>query len=165
MPFWLRLSGLISTEVALFGFTCLFIFVGLVIYLLPDLQELNLKELKLVLREIKDAEKRIYARVDTLKQLSILLADILLMHDLNIGRLSSTDDDGKLLRKWHDKKRSELLGLIGATPHESNHILRFRDLFDNFDSACARPQSEPGRMNAITEARAKIQEQLKREIS
>ena len=53
---WLRVSGLINTEAAFLGFTCLFIFVGIVVYVLPQLQELNLKELKVVLREIKDTE-------------------------------------------------------------------------------------------------------------
>jgi hypothetical protein len=80
----LRIFGLISSEAALFGFTCLFLFLAIVVYVLPQLQELNLKELKVVLREIKEAEQRIYARADTMKKLTIRLADILTVHLLNI---------------------------------------------------------------------------------
>jgi hypothetical protein len=148
-----------------FGFTCLFIFVGIVVFVLPNLQELNLKELKVVLRDIKEAEQRIYARVDTLKQLSMVLADILIMHDVNIGRLSTGPEDYKLLREWLDKKREQVLTLVEATPEESANLLRFRNLYDSFDSECERPQDDPGKAEALDRSLQKIREQFKREIS
>jgi hypothetical protein len=161
----LKIYGLVGTEATFFGFTCLFIFVGIVVYILPELQELNLKELKVVLRDIKEAEQRIYARVDTLKQLSMVLTDILIMHDVNIGRLSTGPEDYKLLREWLDKKRAEVLTLVEATPAESANLLRFRNLYDSFDSEIERPQNDPGKEEALDRALQKIREQFKREIS
>src|SRR5258708_235973 len=88
---WLRLSGLIHTEAGLFCFTSLFLFFAIVVYVLPQLQELNLKELKVVLREIKETEKRVYAGLDTVKELTLLMADTLMMHSLNANRLTGPD--------------------------------------------------------------------------
>jgi hypothetical protein len=53
-----------------------------------QLQELNLEELKVVLREIKDTGNRIFAEAKILRKLSLTLADTLVMLSLNIGRLA-----------------------------------------------------------------------------
>jgi len=121
---------------------------------------------EVVLSDIKEAEQRIYAnRVATLKQLSMVLADILIMHDVNIGRLSTGPEDYKLLSEWLDKKREQVLTLVEATPEESANLLRFRNLYDSFDSECERPQDDPGKAEALDRSLQKIREQFKREIS
>jgi len=161
---WLRMSGLISTEAALFGFTCLFIFIAILVYVLPQLQELNLKELKLVLREIQDAEKRVYAGLDTVRQLTLLIADTLMMHSLNANRLTGPELS-ELYHEWQTHQLLKISRLIEATPQDQEHLMRFFPLYDSLDAAVARDQKDPEKEQAIKGALEKIQEQLKREIS
>jgi hypothetical protein len=161
---WLRTSGLIGSEAALFGFTCLFLFLAIVVYVLPQLQELNLRELKVVLREIKEAEQRIYARADTMKKLTIRLADILTMHLLNIGRLTGPDF-ALSIQKWQTSQLGEMLTDLEVTPEETERLERFRVLYNNLDAALSRDQKDPEKEKAIGEAGRKIRELLDRESS
>jgi len=158
------MSGLIGTEVALFGFTCLFIFIAIVVYVLPQLQELNLKELKVVLREIKDAEKRVYAGLDTVRELALLIADTLMMHSLNANRLTGPDF-AELYHEWQTHHLLKISRLIEATPEDQEHLLRYSSLYQALDAALARDQKDPEKLQALEEAGQKIRDLMKREIS
>jgi hypothetical protein len=71
--FCLRYFGLISREPAFLGFTCLFIFTAVIVYALPQLQELAFGGWTVTLRE---AEKRKYAREEKVRELMLTLADL-----------------------------------------------------------------------------------------
>ena len=87
--FILRFFGFISTEAAFFGFTCLFIFMAIVIYALPQLEEFAFGGWKMTLRE---AEKRIYAKEQIVQDLMLTLADLSVMDSLNMGRLGPSGE-------------------------------------------------------------------------
>jgi hypothetical protein len=156
---WLRTSGLVSSEAALFGFTCLFLFLAIVVYVLPQLQELNLKELKVSLREIKEVEQRIYARADTIRALTIKLADILTMLLLNISRLNDIKFM-RSLRSWQAHRLTEILKMLDVKPEEIEHLKRFQVLYDRFDASVTGDQNDPANLRAAEEALKKIQELL-----
>ena len=136
----------------------------IVVYVLPQLKELNLRELKVVLREIKETERRVYAGVDTVKQLSLLIGEMLMMHQLNLGRLYSPTFS-PLIRIWQTRQLLEISRLIEAAAEDERRLLRFTKLFDALDAAIDRDQSDPGREQAINEAAQKIEEQLEQEIA
>jgi hypothetical protein len=161
---WLRLSGLIHTEAALFCFTCLFLFLAIVVYVLPQLQELNLKELKVVLREIKETERRVYAGLDTVRELALLMADTVMMQNLNTNRLTGPDFS-ELYHEWQTHQLLKISRLIEATPEDQEHLLRFVGLYSALDAELARDQRDPGKEQSVKAAGRKIQDLLKREIS
>jgi hypothetical protein len=161
---WLRMSGLISTEAALFGFTCLFIFIAIVVYVLPQLQELNLKELKVVLREIKETENRIYATEKTVRELMLKLADLAAMETLNFSRLSGSEY-AQLMRQWRDKRVDEILDLVEATPEEKNHLSRYAPIYKGIDDANALPVPPPQRDEAAAPFWQQLRDLFRSEIS
>jgi len=161
---WLRMSGLISTEAALFGFTCLFIFIAIVVYVLPQLQELNLKELKVVLREIKETESRIYATEQTVRELMLTLADLAVMETLNFSRLSGSEF-GELMRQWRDKRIDKILELVEATPNQKSHLRRYVPMYKGMDDAHAMPVTLPEREAAAAPFVQQLLDQFRSEIS
>jgi len=99
---------------------------GIVVEAFPRLAELNLGVTKLSVRlhEVKEAEKRIYAREETIQKLMLSLADLAVMEGLNIGRLSGTEWS-LLMRQWRDKRIDTILSLVDATPEQKAHLRRY----------------------------------------
>jgi hypothetical protein len=68
-----------------------------------------------------------------LRKLSLALADIFVMHSLNIGRLAG-EEHSNAERTWRSAQLEKVLGLIEATPEEKLHLMRFARLFDATDA-------------------------------
>lgn len=159
---WLKAQSLVGTDLTFFAFTSVFLFLALVIYALPRLEQFSLKDMSATLAKVEAAEKRIYAEVKTVKQLSIALCDMLMMHDLNLGRLTGPDLLG-LARRWQDKQLSKVLEVIEATSEEREHLQRFRVLYDALDAALALPSGSE-KTDAINSAFIAIKGQIEREL-
>jgi len=67
-----------------------------------------------------------------LRKLSLTLADILVMHSLNIGRLAG-EEHSNAERTW-TAQLEKVRGLIEATHEEKLHVMRFARLFDATDA-------------------------------
>jgi len=65
-----------------------FVLAAIVVHAFPRLEELNLRQLSIRLREVKDAEQRIYAKEETVQNLVLTLTDLAVMDSLNFGRLA-----------------------------------------------------------------------------
>jgi hypothetical protein len=115
------------------------------------------------LREVKETETRIFAEANTLRKLSITLADILVMHSLNIGRLAGADLI-KAYTHWQNAQLEKVLGLIEATPEEKLHLMRFARLFEATDALYKQPPSEE-RDKVIEQEWEKILQQIKKDTS
>src|SRR5580700_972899 len=76
---------------------------AIVIYAFDRLEELNLRQGSIRLREVKEAEERIYAKEKVVQDLMLTLADLAVMDSLNVGRLTGTLFSD-LLRQWREKR-------------------------------------------------------------
>jgi hypothetical protein len=158
--FILRSAGFINTEPAFFGFTCLFIFTAIIVYTLPQLQELAFGGWKMTLRE---AEKRLYAREQTVRELMFALADISVMDSLNAGRLGPTGEFPVALSKWREKRIAKILDLVQATPDEKTNLRRYVPIYKGIDDAHNLNVPAPQREEAAAPYFNQLIEQLRRE--
>jgi hypothetical protein len=113
--FSLRFFGFISTEAAFLGFTCFFIFTAIVVYTLPQLQELAFGGWKMTLRK---AEARIYAKEQIVQKLMLTLADLAQLDTLNVGQVAERVKSGRIgdaIREWRVKRIDQILSLVNAT--------------------------------------------------
>lgn len=82
------------------AFTTLFISIilsSLALYGFDRLKELDLKNLRLVLNEIKEVKKDIYAKAETVKKLGEEVAELTAFNVTGIGRFASPDLQEKML--------------------------------------------------------------------
>jgi hypothetical protein len=63
----------------------LFVLAAIVVHAFPRLEELNLRQSSIRLRKVEEAEKRIYAREQTVRELMLTLADLAVMEALNLS--------------------------------------------------------------------------------
>jgi hypothetical protein len=82
----LRVSGLIP-HWSVVVLIAVFALVAVAVHAFPRLEELNLRQLSIRLREVKAAEERIYAKEQSVQELMLTLADLSVMDSLNVGRL------------------------------------------------------------------------------
>jgi hypothetical protein len=131
---------------------------------------LTLEELKLVptlsvrLREVKEAEKRIYAREETIQKLMLNLADLAVMDSLNFGRLSGTEY-GQLMRQWRDQRIDTILSLVEATPEQKAHLRRYVPIYKALDDAYALDLPHAERTAAAAPYNQQLLDQFRSEIS
>jgi hypothetical protein len=111
---------------------------AIVIYAFDRLEELNLREGSIRLREAKEAEDRIYAKEKVVKDLMLALADLAVMDSLNVGRLTGTLLSD-LLRQWREKRVEKILDLVEATPDQRVSLQRFVPIYKAIDSAHEKP--------------------------
>jgi hypothetical protein len=158
----LRVTGLIADWILLV-LIAVFVLAAIVVYAFPRLEELNLRQLSIRLREVKAVEQRIYARWDKLRELSIEPADAINMHNSSIGRMFGTEQAERLL-KWQKNRVTKILDLIDATPEEKDHLARFVRPFEIIYEWEDRPDSEE-KQRIMSDANRKILELFERETS
>ncbi|MGS5085836.1 hypothetical protein ACVC7V_04925 [Hydrogenophaga sp. A37] len=105
---------------------------GLVLHGFGRLQELDLKNLKLVLREIDQAKKDLFVREERLKSVALPLAQILAFTGASEGRFSSTESS-RAKRSWYRKKVSQLASALQLTDAEAVALNQYLDKYDEID--------------------------------
>jgi hypothetical protein len=144
------MKTIVSTIIAILFVTALLIFkhigeasysflfalislIAIVIQLFPRLKELDFKNLKLVLSEIKEAKEELYAREEDFKKISHLFLLILSYSTVTQGRWGSKDS-AELQRKWFEQKIDCLSDALEYSNEEKSEIKKYIDKYNEYDS-------------------------------
>jgi hypothetical protein len=115
-----------ATYAFLVAVTALF---GLVLHGFGRLQELDLKNLRLVLRELQETKREIFVREEELKAVSVPLVQILAYQSAASGRWSDHESTS-LSRAWYKKK---IEGLIAALDVEDSQAVELRKFIEKYE--------------------------------
>ena len=110
------------------------ILLGIVLHGFGRLQELDLKNLRLVLREIDQTKKELFVREERIKSIVVPLAQIMAFTGASEGRWGSTET-AKIKRKWYRRKLQELVEQLDLSPNEATEIHKYMDKYDQIDLA------------------------------
>ena len=105
---------------------------GLVLHGFGRLQELDLKNLKLVLRELQDTKKELFVREEQLKKIAVPLAQIIALSGASEGRFGSKES-WSVKREWYRQKVETLLEALGLSPTEATESTKFQDKYAEID--------------------------------
>lgn len=110
---------------------------GLVLHGFGRLQELDLKNLRLVLREIEQTKKELFVREEKLKAIAVPLAQVIALTGASEGRLGSRESwDTK--REWYRRKVDALVGTLDLTSQESADIRKYAEKYAEIDAVLGK---------------------------
>lgn len=106
---------------------------GLVLHGFDRLQEVDLKNLRLVLRELKETRKELFVKQEQLKSLAVPLAQIIALSSAAEGRLSSKESFA-IRTKWYKKKVQELIEALGIESAEADETRKYLSKYEEIDT-------------------------------
>lgn len=164
---WLGKIGEVSFSF-LIAATALF---GLVLHGFGRLQELDLKNLRLVLREIKETKEELFVREEKLKSIVVPLVHLLAYAGVAEGRWSEAESI-LLKRQWYKKKLATLVESLGFAPHEIAEARKFVEKYDEIDRLFAGRDglktTDPDYLEVVAKIEAisqEINDMLRKEIN
>ncbi len=114
---------LIIDKIGSVSFVTLFLVIAIVstaLYLSDLLKELDIKNLRLILAEVKEVKKDIYAKAETVKKLGEELADLTAFNVTSVGRFSSNDLKEKMIEARD--RITAILKEISCNENEINRV-------------------------------------------
>ena len=108
------------------------VLLGLVLHGFNRLQELDLKNLRLVLRKIEETKEELFVREEKLKSIIVPLIHILAYTGVAEGRWSEAEMTS-LKRRWYKKKLEHLLESLDFNPQEAAEAKKFEEKYDEID--------------------------------
>jgi hypothetical protein len=112
----------------LFGFAL----VSFVLRGFSRLQELDLKNMRLILREMKEVEENVYVREEDLRKASITFAEMLVTESSFAGRFGS-ERSNEIRRLWLNKKIKQLFDELSVSNVEYVKVFRVSNAFAKLD--------------------------------
>ena len=109
---------------------------GLVLHGFGRLQELDLKNLRLVLREIEQTKKELFVREEKLKQIAVPLARILALTGASEGRLGNREY-WAVKREWYRRKIDELVAALELSADEAAETQKYMQKYLEIDKSWA----------------------------
>jgi len=120
---------------------------GLVLHGFDRLKEIDFKNLRVVLRELKDTKKELFVREEKLKSMVIPLAQIVAFTGVSEGRMGSTET-WSAKRKWYKRKLEELISSLSFSEAEEKEANKFVKKYETLDAILANlsalKTTEPG---------------------
>ena len=107
---------------------------GLVLHGFGRLQEIDFKNLRLVLRELKETKEELFVKQKQLQSLAVPLAQIIALSSAAEGRMSSKEDFA-LRTKWYKKKIEELIEALGIESSEAAETRKYLAKYEEIDKA------------------------------
>lgn len=111
---------LIIGKIGSVSFVTLFLGIAIVstaLYLSDRLKELDIKNLRLILAEVKEVKKDIYAKAETVKKLGEELADLTAFNVTHVGRLAPSDLEEKMI-----EARGKIIKILKETGSDGAKI-------------------------------------------
>jgi hypothetical protein len=108
------------------------VLVGLVLRGFDRLQELDIRNLRMTLREIKKTKEEIFAKQEDLKKTALLMAQIMDLNNTTQGRWGSSEGN-ELRRNWNDKKLKEVIDSFNFSNAEIQEITKFSEKYKTLD--------------------------------
>ena len=109
---------------------------GLVLHGFGRLKELDLKNLRVVLREIKVVKEEIFVREEKLKSIVTTLVHVLAYSGAVEGRWSDSESSS-LKRQWYRKKLNILIETLGLSAEERAEAKKFMEKYEEIDKLFA----------------------------
>lgn len=106
---------------------------GLVLHGFGRLQELDLKNLRLVLREIEETKKELFVREEKLKAIAIPLAQLIALTGASEGRLGDRQS-WTVKREWYKQKLEALINAIELSGTEATETLKYTQKYGEIDA-------------------------------
>lgn len=106
---------------------------GLVLHGFGRLQELDLKNLRLVLRDIEQAKKELFVREEKLKAIVVPLVQIVAFTGASEGRVGDRESF-KLKREWYRRKVDALASALELAPIEAAEMQKYMNKYAEIDS-------------------------------
>jgi hypothetical protein len=135
---------------------------ALVLHSLGRLQELDLKNLKLTLRQIAHAKQELFVREEQLKAVLVPLAQMLMFSNVAEGRWGSPEG-AKLRRQWYGLRLKAIIDGGGVTAEQIGDAQKFVKKYEEIDGILARREGLKTTDADYPEAKARL-EQLSKEI-
>jgi hypothetical protein len=110
------------------------ILLGIVLNGFGRLQELDLKNLRLVLRELEQTKKDLFVREEKLKAIAIPLAQIIALTGASEGR-GGTRESWSVKREWYRQKIQALIHALELPSSETTETLKYLEKFKAYDNA------------------------------
>lgn len=136
--------------------------VGLVLHGFGRLQEIDLKNLKLVLRELKETKEELFVKQQQLKSLATPLAQIIAFSSAAEGRMTSKEFFA-LRAKWYRKKIKELVDALGIEYSEALETRKYLEKYEEIDKTLGTReglQTTDPDYQAVKQRLAKLNEEL-----
>ncbi len=106
---------------------------GLVLHGFDRLKELDLKNLRVVLNEIKETQKEIFVREEKLKEISLPLAQMVAFTAASEGRIANKEM-WSVKRDWYKKKLEELIESLELSPDDAEDSKKFINKYEEIDN-------------------------------
>lgn len=144
---------------------------GLVLHGFSRLQELDLKNLRLVLREIQETKDELFVREARLKSIIVPLVQLLAYSSVASNRWSEAETIA-LTRNWYKKKLAVLISSLDFSQAEKAEAQKYTEKYDEIDRLFAGrgalnisdPDYEQVK-NRIEQLGAEIDEMLQADIN
>lgn len=107
---------------------------GIVLHGFGRLQELDLKNLRVVLRELQQTKQELYVREERLKAIALPLAQIIALTGASEGRLGSKESWG-IKRSWYKSKIASLISVLDLSTVESAEAIKYSGKYEEIDRA------------------------------
>lgn len=124
-------------ELSYFSLNALSILVGVVIYGFDRLQEVDFKNLKMVLSELKQAKEELFVREEKLKEITFLISQIMAFTGYSGGRFESKESL-QLKRAWYRYQINKLKEVAQLNNSESKELDKFFDVYSRIDTTLER---------------------------
>lgn len=105
---------------------------GIVLHGFGRLQELDLKNLRLVLRELQDTKKELFVREEKLKAIALPLAQVIAFTGASEGRMGS-QETWEAKREWYRQKIQALVDVLELSPAEAAEARKYSEKYAEFD--------------------------------
>jgi hypothetical protein len=105
---------------------------GLAFYGFDRLKVLDIKNLKLILTELKETKEEIFAKQEDLKRTALTMSEILAFSNSAQGRLDSTEGY-KIKREWYEHKLNKLIKDFDFDDKEIKKIRKFSEKYKEID--------------------------------
>lgn len=122
-----------ASYVFLIAATALF---GLVLHGFDRLKEFDLKNLRIVLRELQETKQELFVREEKLKSIAIPLAQIIAFTGATEGRMGSKET-WSAKRKWYKGKLEKLIESLELTASEVQETKKFIEKYEAIDQILA----------------------------
>jgi hypothetical protein len=110
---------------------------GFIIFFSDRIREINIKEFKVLLSEIKAAKEEVFAKEKEVKDIAFNLAKIIAFTSQVQGRMNNQDGHERW-RKWYRYHLDRLNEITNFTNDETNEIYKISRMFDELDELLAK---------------------------
>ena len=106
--------------------------VGIVLHGFGRLQELDLKNLRLVLRELESTKNELFVREEKLKAIITPLAQVIALTGASEGRFGDQKSWG-IKREWYRQRVQALIDAIELSPAEEKNTKKYSEKYAEID--------------------------------